>query len=130
MWDDMIAEIIHQDENALWVEMELARKVSPKLFQEVTGMDFNNYCHAIRYYDDHHNGGRHRMISMSKPDNYDDLWENEFCNEVFNLIGSYDLPVGDLCKLSTYGVVNRNNQNQIVMIDYGLTKDLYDTFYG
>jgi hypothetical protein len=110
--------------------MELARRVSPKLFQQITGMDFQNYSHALRYYDDQHNGGKHRMISMSKPDNYDDLWENEFCSEVFNLMGSYDLPVGDLCKLSTYGVVNRNGQDVIVMIDYGLTKDVYDTYYN
>jgi hypothetical protein len=129
MWDGIVAEIIESDENALWVEMELARKVTPKIFQEVTGVEFDNFCDAIRYYDHQHNGGSTRSLSYPKPDNYDDLWENEFCYEMLNIIGSYDLPVGDLCRLSTYGVVNREDNRAIVMIDYGLTKSVYDSYY-
>jgi hypothetical protein len=66
---------------------------------------------------------------MSKPESYDEMWENEFGSDIFNLVGSYDIPVGDLTRLSTYGVVNRDGSPKVVMIDYGLNRDVYDGFY-
>jgi GNAT superfamily N-acetyltransferase len=128
MWDGLVAEIFNYDENNLWTEMELARKVNPKMFQEVTGLNFDEYCDNLRYYDSQQ-GNRKNTYKPTKPESYDDMWENEYGSGMLNLVGSYDLPVGDLCRLSTYGVVSRNSQNDIVMIDYGLTKDVYDSYY-
>lgn len=127
LWDGLIGEIFNYDENNLWTEMELARKVTPKIFQEITNMSFNDYCDSIRYYDSEQ---RRSSYKPNKPESYDDIWENEFGTEMLTLIGSYDLPVGDLCRLSTYGVVNRDGRNDIVMIDYGLTRDVYDSYYS
>lgn len=59
----------------------------------------------------------------------DEMWENEYVYEMLSFLGNYEPPVGDLCRLSTYGVVNRNGKNMIVMIDYGLTNDVYDSYY-
>jgi hypothetical protein len=39
------------------------------------------------------------------------------------------VPSGDLMRLSTYGVVKRDGQETIVLIDYGLTDDIYKTHY-
>ena len=47
-------------------------------------------------------------------------------NKAYN----YDVPVGDLKRLSTYGVVKRNGQDAVVIIDFGLTRDVYDTYYS
>lgn len=129
MWDGLVAEIFNYDENNLWTEMELARKVNQKIFQEVTGLNFDEYCDNLRYYDSQQ-GNRKSMYKPTKPESYDDMWENDYGSGMLNLIGSYDLPVGDLCRLSTYGVVSRNGQNDIVMIDYGLTKDVYNSYYN
>ena len=128
MWDGLVAEIFNHDENNLWTEMELANKVTKKSFQEVTGLNFDEYCDSLRYYHGQVTN-RRNMYTPSKPESYDNMWENEYGYGMLNLVGSYDLPVGDLCRLSTYGVVNRNGHNVIVMIDYGLTKDLYDSYY-
>jgi hypothetical protein len=128
MWDGLVAEIFNHDENNLWTEMELARKVTTKIFQEVTGLNFDEYCDSLRYYHSQVTN-RKNMYTPSKPESYDDMWENEYGYGMLNLVGSYDLPIGDLCRLSTYGVVNRNGQNEIVMIDYGLTKSVYDSYY-
>jgi hypothetical protein len=66
---------------------------------------------------------------MSKPESYDETWENDFVKSIYDIIGSYNIPSGDLTKLSTYGVVKRNGQDDVVMIDYGLTKEVYDSYY-
>lgn len=124
---DIVAHVFESDDNNLWVEMELARKVTPKSFMEIVNVDFEEYCRVLRY---HHSevSGR-SSYRISKPDNMDQMWENEFVYEMLNFLGNYEPPVGDLCKLSTYGIVNRNGKNMIVMIDYGLTNDVYDSYY-
>jgi hypothetical protein len=127
--EDIVAKVFESDNNNLWVEMELARKVTPKLFMEIVGVDFDQYCKTLRYHHNQVTGNNNRMFGYSKPDNYDEMWENEFVYDMLNFLGNYEPPVGDLCRLSTYGVVNRNGQNHIVMIDYGLTSDVYDSYY-
>lgn len=126
---DIVAKVFESDNNNLWVEMELARKVTPKLFMEIVGVDFDKYCQALRYHHDDVTGNSRKMFRTSKPENYDEMWENEFVYELLSFIGNYNPPVGDLCRLSTYGLVNRDGVNKIVMIDYGLTNDVYDSYY-
>jgi hypothetical protein len=60
----------------------------------------------------------------------DEMWENEFTYRMLSFMGDYDIPVGDLARLSTYGLVKRDGQDAIVMIDYGLTHDVYGTYYS
>lgn len=45
------------------------------------------------------------------------------------LVGNYDLSFGDFKKISSFGLVNRNGENKIVLIDYGLTDEVYNTHY-
>jgi hypothetical protein len=130
MWDGIVAQIFDYDQNNLWVEMELARKVTPKKFFEIIGFFFENYCNAILFHEENQKPKTKYSISRSKPNNYDQMWDNnEFMYNIFNVIGSYDFPAGDLCKLNSYGLVNRNGIDEIVLIDYGLTNDVYDSYY-
>jgi hypothetical protein len=66
----------------------------------------------------------------AKPENMDEMWDNEFVYEMLSFMSNYDIPVGDLGRLSTYGLVNRDGSDTIVMIDYGLTNDVYGTYYS
>jgi hypothetical protein len=127
MWDGLVAEIFNHNPLGLWVEMELATKLTPSIFKQITGLDFKAYGESLRYYEQEQTS--RGKIRMSKPESYDEMWENEFGSDIFNLVGSYDIPVGDLTRLSTYGVVNRDGSPKVVMIDYGLNRDVYDGFY-
>jgi hypothetical protein len=40
-----------------------------------------------------------------------------------------DSPAGDFMRLNSYGVVNRNGEDIIVIIDFGLTQSVYDEYY-
>lgn len=123
---DVIAKVYEYDENNLWVEMELARKVTPKIFNDVVGVTFDDYCNALRY---QHGLAIKNNNRISKPDNMEVMWENDFVNSMLQFMTNYDLPVGDLCRLTSYGLVKREGQDSIVMIDYGLTEDVYKTYY-
>jgi hypothetical protein len=36
---------------------------------------------------------------------------------------------GDLQRLSSYGVVRRNGQEEMVIVDFGLTEDVFNNYY-
>lgn len=128
MWDEIVAKIFNYDPDNLWLEMELARKLTTNEFKSITGLTFEEYCAGLRYYESLQKPKR--VINYSEPEGYDDMWENEFAYEILNIVGSYDIPVGDLCKTSTYGVVSRGGGNAVVMIDYGLTGEVYNSYYS
>lgn len=56
--------------------------------------------------------------------------EYGFIPELIRLMGDYQLPHGDLCRISSYGLVKRDGEVMIVLIDSGLTNDVYDTYYS
>jgi hypothetical protein len=128
--DDVVAKIFDYDEeNNLWVEMELARKVRPSDFKNIIGYSFEDYKLAIRNYgiDTGNNKGSKYPLSKQL---VEDMWENEFMYEMFSFIGNYAVPTGDLERTSSYGLVNRDGQDKIVLIDYGLTHDVYSSYYS
>jgi hypothetical protein len=127
---DIVAKVFESDENNLWVEMELAKKVTPNIFKNVVGISFEDYANGMRYhYYTNIKPSRYRFPSI-KPENMDEMWENEFTYRMLSFMGDYDIPVGDLARLSTYGLTKRDGQDTIVMIDYGLTSDVYDNYYS
>lgn len=124
MWDGITAEIFNHDENGLWVEMELARKVTPTIWMSIVGMPLNDMMDCVRFVE-----SQKGSYSRNIPPMLDEAYENEFTSRILDLIGNYDIPSGDFGKYSTYGVVNRKGEDDIVIIDYGLTTDVYNTHY-
>jgi hypothetical protein len=128
---DITAQVFAYDQNDLWIEMELARKVTPAIFERVVGFTFDDYCAGLRKYDDNINPSRRSWFSSNiSKELYDAMWENEFTYDMLSFIGGYDVHVGDLCKLNTYGLVKRNGEDTIVMIDYGLNNDVWQDYYS
>lgn len=124
MWDGITAEIFNDDENSLWVEMELARKVTPTIWMNIVGMSLNDMMDCVRFVE-----GQKSSYSKNIPPMLDEAYENEFTSRILDLIANYDIPSGDFGKYSTYGVVNRKGEDDIVIIDYGLTTDVMNKHY-
>lgn len=128
MWDSIVAEVHDYDPNFLWLEMELARKLTEKKFQELTGFTFREFCSSMNF--EYALANPKKSWGIPKqPKNFDQMTETEFIGDVIRNVGSYDVLMGDMCKLSSYGIVNRNGKDEIVMIDYGITGKVYDSFY-
>lgn len=127
--EGITARVFDSDPNNLWVEMELARKLSKGDFKRLTGLDWEMYAKAI-----HNHGidtGNGRGYKHDLPEEFkEEVWENEFSYAMLDFMGNYGIPAGDLTRRSTYGIVKRDGQDDIVMIDYGLTSDVYDSYYS
>ena len=51
-------------------------------------------------------------------------------NSQVGSMGSYDnIEYGDLAASSTYGVVKRDGEDTVVMVDYGLSTEVLNTYY-
>ena len=121
----ILAKVFDYHSKNLWVEMELARKVTNGIFKKIVGMDFDRFVDGIHYF-----GLNSKYFVDSVKALNQEMWENEFTYEILDYIGSYKISKGDLMKKSTFGVVKRNGEDDIVIIDYGLTSDVYDSYYS
>lgn len=127
---DIVARVFDVDPDNLWVEMELARKLTKGNFKQITGFNWEDYVKVIHNYGvDHLYGGRGFKYDIDKTI-VEEMWENEFTYGILTFIGGYEIPTGDLIRISTYGVVKRGGEDSIVMIDYGLTSDVYSSYYS
>ena len=122
--DGIVAETFDHSEDNSWVEMELAKELTPDLFKQITGLDWNDYIENIEIHYKYVN-------SNSNNKSREDFWYNDFALDMFILIGDYmgTIPVGDLMKTSSYGVVKRNGKDKIVLVDYGLSIEIFDKHY-
>lgn len=116
----------HPDD--LWVEMELARKVTKKDFQRLTECNIEEMDMYLRNFNAINHGKR--PIFTMDPEVKERLDENEFVSAIVDFMANIDAPPGDFGRLSSYGIVQRNGQDDIVLIDFGLTNDVYQTYYS
>ena len=127
--DDIITKAFSSDISAFWVEMEFAKPVRKGDFKRITGYDFEDYCAAIYNYFQVVTGKTKLTMKVDK-ELETSMWENEFTYAIFNFIGNYKIPVGDLMRISSYGIVNRNGAETIVLVDFGLTHEVHSTHYS
>lgn len=113
-----VADVYDNEENYLWIESEFCRKIKYKEFYEITGMKFKKYGEALHY----------QFVSNTDYERpSEEIWDNEDYNRFSELVGNYDLSVGDMSKISSYGV---DQTGDVVLTDYGLTKDVFTTYYS
>lgn len=127
--DEILARVIDFDRvNGLWVEMELARRVKKSDFKRLWGVDFydlDTYLLVKEY----ENKGK---ISMSYIDDetYDELNENDNVMMLVSFMYDSDSVAGDFGKTNSWGLVNRDGEEKLVLIDFGLTNNVYQSYYS
>jgi hypothetical protein len=131
------AKVYDYDQNGLFVEMELARKAKESDFERLAGIPFDCYCDlivrtAINYLPN--NCQSRNWVTSSMEDIYNYVMDNiddfEFINQVIEYMSNFQVKAyGDLQRLSSYGVVRRNGQEEMVIIDFGLTEDVFNNYY-
>jgi hypothetical protein len=123
----VLASTIDYHPDDLWVEMELAKKVKKSDFKKLEGINFDSFIKYIhRFYAQ--NNGRGSGPTIDKSDE-EILNENDFTQTICSFMSDSDSPAGDFMRLNSYGVVNRNGEDIIVIIDFGLTQSVYDEYY-
>ena len=135
-FSDCVVKVFDCADDYSWVIEENCIPAKKSDFKYFFPFDFDTYCDLIRYYYRRYSG---RVIFYNKVENGDEaqriidrIYEEDeygFLPQVFDLMGNYHLPCGDLTRISSYGLVKRDGEPQLVIIDSGLTNDVYETYY-
>lgn len=127
-YGDVVAKIFEVDENDLWLEMELAKKLTPSRFKALTGASVDDIGDYLFSRDNEDNGKK--IYYKISPELRSELDNNEWVQQVYMLCREIDLSVGDFKRISSYGEVIRNGKPSVVIIDLGLSKSVWKDFYG
>jgi len=133
-FSNILAKVFDSEDNNLWVEMELARKVNDEDFQNYVGFsikDVYDYLRIFYHSNVKYNPDMLRMFgNLIDPDKKSVMDDNPFVSSISEFMANTDSPAGDFGRLSSYGLVKRDGQDAVVIIDYGLTGDVYSTYYS
>lgn len=113
--------IISHAKNYSWLQTHYLEKITVKEFQELTDLDFEDFGEAIRYALKNvaDNSG------MIKPKHFEEVSKSDIFKELKEIGKLQKLMPGDLARISSYGVKDKHP----VLIDSGLTSDIFESFY-
>lgn len=126
---DIFADVYNYDDEFRWIEMELVKKMNPKDFERIVGFKFNDYAKFIENQDVKANKGHKEGIYHLEDEKRRAMWESEFIADVVDFIVNFGVPAGDLARTSSYGIVQDGGEEEIVLVDYGLSSDVYECYY-
>lgn len=91
---------------------------------------FNDFCKFLYTCEKECSNKRYYYRSYLNKDAFNDLLQSD--NDLYQFykyITEYSVPVNDLCHLSNLGLIHRNGYPRIVILDDGLTDEIYQKFY-
>lgn len=125
----IVTKVLDTDDNGNWIVSEKAKKVSEARIKQLTGIP--SLTELFYYLKNHENaikgGGQ---IFRQDNDVVESLVDNEFVIDLEDIMANYSIRAGDFNKTSTFGEVLRDGQPTIVIADYGLTDEVYNTHYS
>jgi hypothetical protein len=126
---DIVAKTFDWDsDDNFWVEMELAKKVTPNDFKRIVGVPLNGN-NSIEAWLTNILGTRNSWYKITPEiENY--LNNNsDFAYNLHDFAANYGMVIFDFFRLSSWGKVNRDGKETIVLIDFGLSENVYKNFY-
>lgn len=131
----LIAKVFESSENpngVMWLEMELAKKVNPKRFEQLSGYSMKTLNDFLLFENERINPrNRISIQSQMTDEQHQEMWENEFISDLMTFTSSYDMVIpGDLIKLNSWGEVIKDGEDSLVLIDFGFNKRVQYKYYG
>lgn len=120
----VLNKVFHTGEEDTWLSCCYAQRVSRSLFKKETGMNFESFSHTLKQYgaelkDQEWIDGKLEREEALKVESH------PFFLQVVDLLATTELATGDLARITSYGSV----EDRVVVIDYGLTSEVYREFY-
>lgn len=116
-------KIFEYDNNNQWIVCEYVIPAKVKDFVHCFNMTWDDFCIFIRMCENEYKGRRNTQKF------YDMIEGNDLLYDIYRYITDYQAPVGNLMRLANYGMVRRYNKDIIVILDHGLTYDIWNKYY-
>ena len=125
-------KVYDYDENGKWIISEFVLPAKSEDFKHCFGMSFQQFASFILTCAKYRFGGRYwNVMPENKWISY--LENNEELSEFDEYIANYGsqsfTPAGDMTRLCNYGLTQRNGEACIVLLDSGLSEEVWNTYY-
>jgi tRNA nucleotidyltransferase/poly(A) polymerase len=124
----IVTKVIDSPDDNTWLISEKGKKVNEKRIIQLTGIPSLYDLHSYLRNFVSSNNGRGNTFGQSK-ETIEALNDNEFAQDLQNFVADYSQSAGDMGRASSYGEVLRDGQPSIVLTDYGLNDEVYNTYY-
>jgi len=126
-------KVYDYDEDGKWIISEFVLPAISQDFKHCFGMTFKQFASFISASGKYRFGLRY-WNAMPENEWISYLENNEELSEFDEYIGNYGnhrfTPVGDMTRLCNYGLTQRNGEATIVLLDSGLSEDVWNTYYS
>lgn len=113
-----------------WIQTEKARKAKTADFKKITGMQIGSFLLLLsQVVDEITNYKKPHFAFPEDRIRYFNFKELQIVKDLEQLILDNDLIGGDLTKINSWGVVNRDGKEHLVLIDFGANSQTYETYY-
>ena len=120
------------DENGKWIISEFVLPAKSQDFKHCFGMTFQQFASFISASGKYRFGGRY-WNAMPENEWISYLENNEELSEFDEYIGNYGnhsfTPIDDMKRLCNYGLTQRNGEATIVLLDSGLSEEVWNNYY-
>lgn len=127
-------KIFEQDENDQWILCEYVLPAKESDFQHCLGLTWDEFVQFIgrcyNEYDRNRFNGRASYSIMKDDEQFEELIENnENLSDIYTYMTDYQPPLGDLVVIQNYGMVRRDGEDLIVILDHGLSNNIWNDYY-
>lgn len=123
-------QVVDSNDDGLWIISEFAIPAKKSDFPICLGITFEEYCEFIKKSSARYLPRHKRFFSKMTDERYDDLLENnEWLSELDDYLGDYQIKgFNDLMVLRNIGLVQRDGNPTIVLLDYGWNNVSYEEY--
>jgi hypothetical protein len=123
-YSEIIAMVkAYDQENYFWLEVERADKITKADFRKLTGFDFDTFGSVLI------NEISKRPTMSVDPGLAREIYDSPLLEKMVSFIRDFGQQPGDLDRLSSWGKVTRNGRQFAVLVDYGLSREVFQQHY-
>ena len=123
-------QVVDSNDDGLWIISEFAIPAKKSDFPICLGITFEEYCEFIKKSSARYLPRHKSFFSKMTDERYDDLLENnEWLSGLDDYLGDYQIKgFNDLMVLRNIGLVQRDGNPTIVLLDYGWNNVSYEEY--
>lgn len=117
-------------ENYFFITSEYVLPAKNKDFQHVFGITFEDFKKLLRTVASWYDSKSFRFNDKLSDEEVASLEEkNDNIKEYVDYVSNYQPILGDMLRIANYGLIKRDGQEMIVLLDSGLSEDIFNTYY-
>lgn len=125
-----VYEELSDTENYLFIVSEYVLPAKEEDFNHVFGISFEKFCSVLTTVESYYSRKRFPSYSILSDEEMEELEENsDNLREYVEYVSNYQPPLGDMLAMRNYGLTHRDGESYIVLLDSGLSDEIYNTYY-